>query len=613
MQLGDIANQAAAGNGKPLDGVRVLALEQMQALPYATQLLTRLGADVVKIESISGGDSGRGSLPAMTDPAGRRVGATFLRNNLSKRSICIDLKSPEGRQLVLDLAPRFDVVAENFKAGTLDRLGLGWDDISAVAPRTIYLSVSGFGATGSPYDRWPAYAPIAEAMSGIYEFKRQGDEPPMVAPMGGLGDIGSGLFATIGVLAALRHRDATGRGQRVDVAMLDAMVAITDIVTNFWSMGLRNGELGPLIMHGFRAGDGWFIIQVGRENQFAKLVEVIGHPEWATDPRFAERQGWIDHLDTVLRPAIEGWLSLDRARDLVRLGGQDFGTLKSQASSRDFKPVPLGVRASMTIKNTLRTLDSRNVIARLDGRDPQLKSEYVIYSAHWDHLGIGPAVNGDTIYNGAKDNAVGVAGMLEVARAFTKLPTPPRRSILFLALTAEEQGLLGSQYYAVTPLHPLARTVANINIDGMNVNGRTRDLTLVGYGASELDDYARDAAGEQGRIIRADPEPEKGFYYRSDHFNFAKQGIPALDPDEGLDYIGKSREFGEQARAEWNERDYHQPSDVVRSSWDLTGALEDLKVFLAVGYRVAEADAMPEWKPGNEFKARRDEMLKGRK
>ncbi len=307
VQLGDIANQAAAGNGKPLDGVRVLALEQMQALPYATQLLTRLGADVVKIESISGGDSGRGSLPAMTDPEGRRVGATFLRNNLSKRSICIDLKSPEGRQLVLDLAPRFDVVAENFKAGTLDRLGLGWDDISAVAPRTIYLSVSGFGATGSPYDRWPAYAPIAEAMSGIYEFKRQGDEPPLVAPMGGLGDIGSGLFATIGVLAALRHRDATGRGQRVDVAMLDAMVAITDIVTNFWSMGLRNGELGPLIMHGFRAGDGWFIIQVGRENQFAKLVEVIGHPEWATDPRFAERQGWIDHLDTVLRPAIEGW------------------------------------------------------------------------------------------------------------------------------------------------------------------------------------------------------------------------------------------------------------------------------------------------------------------
>lgn len=307
MELGDVANEAAASFGKPLDGVRVLALEQMQALPWATQLLARLGADVVKVEHPRGGDSGRGAVPAMTDPDGRSVGATFLRNNLNKRSICIDLKSPEGRQLVLDLASRFDVVAENSKAGAMDRLGLGWGDISAAAPRAIYLSVSGFGATGSPYDRWPAYAPIAEAMSGIYEFKRPGDDPPVVAPMGGLGDIGSALFATVGVLAALRQRDATGRGQLVDVAMLDAMVAICDLVPNFWSMGLRNGQLGPLIMHGFRAADGWFIVQVGRENQFAKLVEAIGHPEWVDDPRFADRQGWIDHLDDVLRPGIEQW------------------------------------------------------------------------------------------------------------------------------------------------------------------------------------------------------------------------------------------------------------------------------------------------------------------
>lgn len=307
MQLGDVANEAAASLGKPLDGVRVLALEQMQALPWATQLLGRLGAEVVKVEHPKGGDSGRGSVPAMTDPEGRSVGATFLRNNLNKRSICVDLKSPEGRQLVLDLAPKFDIVAENSKAGAMDRLGLGWEDISAAAPRTIYLSVSGFGATGSPYDRWPAYAPIAEAMSGIYEFKRTGDEPPVVAPMGGLGDIGSALFATVGVLAALRHRDATGKGQRVDVAMLDAMVAICDLVPNFWSMGLRNGELGPLIMHGFQAADGWFIVQVGREHQFAQLVQAIGHPEWIDDERFATRQGWIDHMDDLLRPAIEAW------------------------------------------------------------------------------------------------------------------------------------------------------------------------------------------------------------------------------------------------------------------------------------------------------------------
>ncbi len=309
MRLGDVANEGAAGFGKPLDGVRVLALEQMQALPYATQLLARLGADVIKVEHPRGGDSGRGSLPAMTDPEGRSVGATFLRNNLDKRSIAVDLKHPQGRQLVLDLAAHVDVVCENSKAGAMDRLGLGWDDVHAVAPRAIYLSVNGFGSSGSPYDRWPAYAPIAEAMSGIYEFKRQGDDPPLVAPVGGLGDIGSALFATVGVLAALRHRDATGRGQRVDVAMLDAMVAMCDLVPNFWSMGLRNGQLGPLIMHGFRAADGWFIVQVGREPQFAALVAAVGHPEWADDDRFATRQGWIDHLDDVLRPAIEGWAS----------------------------------------------------------------------------------------------------------------------------------------------------------------------------------------------------------------------------------------------------------------------------------------------------------------
>ena len=308
MRLGDIANPGALGNGKPLDGVRILALEQMQALPYATQLLARLGAEVVKVENPHGGDLGRGSQPAMTAPDGRSVGATFLRNNLNKRSICIDLKSDVGRDLVLRLAPRFDVVAENSKAGAMARLGLGYDDVAAVHPSVVYLSVSGFGSTvESPYDSWPAFAPIVEAMSGIYELKRRGDEPPLVAPVGALGDIGSGLYAVIGVLAALRHRDATGEGQHVDIAMYDAMVAMTDIVTSFWSLGLRGGNLAPLIMDGFRAADGWFIVQVGREPQFAKLADLVGQPDWVDDPRFAERQGWVQHLDDVIRPAVEAW------------------------------------------------------------------------------------------------------------------------------------------------------------------------------------------------------------------------------------------------------------------------------------------------------------------
>ena len=310
---------------RPLDGVRVLALEQMQSLPFATQLLARLGADVVKVEPVGKGESGRSSMPFMRDPEGRMVGATFLRNNLNKRSICVDLKSPQGRELVLALAPRFDVVAENSKAGSMTKLGLGYDDVAAVHPACIFVSVSGFGNTvETPYASWPAYAAIVEAMSGIYELKREGDRPPAVVPMGALGDISTALYATIGILAALRHRDRTGRGQYLDVAMLDSVVAMTDIVTNFWSMGLRDGATGPLIMHGFQADDGWFVLQVGREEQFARLAEAVGHPEWVDDERLATRQGWIDHLDDVLRPGIEGWAAgrskLDACRALSDAG-----------------------------------------------------------------------------------------------------------------------------------------------------------------------------------------------------------------------------------------------------------------------------------------------------
>jgi formyl-CoA transferase len=312
MRLGEIANAGVAARGKPLDGVRVLSFEQMQALPFATQLLARLGAEVVKVESPAG-DLGRTSAPTMTDPQGRPVGATFLRNNLNKASLCVDLKHERGRELVLRLSAGFDVVAESFRPGAMGALGLAYEDFAAVNPAVIYASVSGFGPVSgngdgaSPYAGWPALAPIVEAMSGIYEMKRSGDEPPVVAPVGGLGDLSTALFATIGILAALRDRDRTGEGQQVDVAMLDATIAMTDVVTNFWSMGMNGGDIGPLILDGFRARDGWFIVQVAREQQFTRLVDFIGRPEWALDPRFATRQGWVDHLEDVLRPAIEGW------------------------------------------------------------------------------------------------------------------------------------------------------------------------------------------------------------------------------------------------------------------------------------------------------------------
>ena len=310
MELGAITNPDAVQYGKPLEGVRILALEQMQALPYATQLLARLGADVVKVESVKGGDLGRGSQPGITDPDGRFVGATYLRNNLDKKSICVDLKAPEGKQLILDLAPKFDIVAENFKGGALSRMGLGYDDIAAVHPGVIYLSVSGFGNTvETPYDGWPAYAAVAEAMSGIYDYKLEPGRPPAVSPVGALGDIGTALFGTIGILAALRHRDRTGLGQYIDVAMFDAMVSMTDLVTNFWSLGLRPapGQGLAMVLDGFGASNGWFIIQVGREHEFERLANLVGKPEWLTDERLSTRAGWREHMDDILRPGVKEW------------------------------------------------------------------------------------------------------------------------------------------------------------------------------------------------------------------------------------------------------------------------------------------------------------------
>ena len=335
-----------------------------------------------------------------------------------------------------------------------------------------------------------------------------------------------------------------------------------------------------------------------------------GYPFSVVQGNLSEKFDLVTPDKNMGRASIEGWVTLDAAKRILKMAGQDFDALKKQAATREFKPVPLGLQASLAISNKMRTIDSRNVVARLEGSDPQLKDEYVVYSAHWDHYGVGTPVKGDKIYNGALDNASGVSTVLEIASAFTKVQPAPKRSILFLMVTAEEQGLLGSQYYSVTPIYPLAKTAANINIDGINQWGRTKDITLIGLGASDLDDYVQDAAAEQNRTVRPDPEPEKGFYYRSDHFNFAKQGVPALDPDSGVDFIGKPPEYGKEKRDEYTKVDYHQPSDEVKPDWDLSGAAEDAELFFAVGYRIANADSLPDWKPGNEFKAKRDAILK---
>lgn len=311
------------------------------------------------------------------------------------------------------------------------------------------------------------------------------------------------------------------------------------------------------------------------------------------------------------RAAIEGWMTRPQAEALFKMAGKDFDELKKTAVTHDFRPVPLGVNAQLTLHNKIRTVDSVNLVGKIEGSDTKLKNQYVIYTAHWDHLGIGPAVNGDKIYNGALDNASGVSGMMEIARAFKKVQPPPKRSILFLSVTAEEKGLLGSEYYSVHPLYPLAQTLANINLDGMNLDGKTRDIVAVGLGMSTLDDVLKKAAAEQGRVVKADAEPEKGFYYRSDHFNFAKQGVPALDTDSGIDYVGRPEGWGIEKRNEYTQNNYHKPSDEVKPDWNFSGAVEDLDLLFEVGYRVANGDRFPTWSPGTEFKAKRDKMMQG--
>jgi Zn-dependent M28 family amino/carboxypeptidase len=309
--------------------------------------------------------------------------------------------------------------------------------------------------------------------------------------------------------------------------------------------------------------------------------------------------------------AMEGWLTLDAAQRLFAACGQDFATLKRAAVSRDFHPVAFGAKASFTIDSTLRNVDSRNVIAKLTGSDPKLRDEYVVYSAHWDHLGRNPALKGDQIYNGADDNASGSAMLLEVAQTLAALPAAqrPKRTVIFLSVTAEEKGLLGSRFYARNPLYPLAKTLANINTDGANYHGPTRDITVIGSGASTLDDLAAEVARGQGRTITPDPNPERGRYYRSDHFEFAKVGVPALYPKRGSDYLDKPAGWGLKFEADFDLKDYHKVSDEVRPDWTFEGGAQDAAFLVEMLRRVADGDAWPEWRPGNEFKARRDAML----
>jgi Zn-dependent M28 family amino/carboxypeptidase len=341
----------------------------------------------------------------------------------------------------------------------------------------------------------------------------------------------------------------------------------------------RQGAAGALIIHETPfAGYGWEVV----------------------------RDSWSGEQFDIARPdkgestvPMQGWITKDVAMSLFKSAGLDFDDLKKKALQQDFKPIPLGIKASVDIKNKSRTVDSKNVVGVLEGSEKP--DEYVIFTAHWDHLGIDKTLKGDQIYNGAVDNASGVATIMEIAHTATQIRPRPKRSLVFMAVTGEEQGLLGSEYYADNPIFPLNKTLANLNIDEANVFGRDNNqIQVIGYGYTTLEDILKDVSAEQGRTVVPNPEPEKGGYFRSDHFSLAKKGVPALDTKsatvEDLNVFEATR--------------YHKPADEYDPNWNMAIAAKDADAFLEIAVRVANGDKWPEWKPGTEFRAIREESLK---
>ena len=313
-------------------------------------------------------------------------------------------------------------------------------------------------------------------------------------------------------------------------------------------------------------------------------------------------------------PSVAGWLNEAKARSLLQASGYTLDDLKQQALSRDFHPIDLKQTVSFDIKKDMRDVDSRNVVGKIAGSDPKLKDEVLVISAHWDHLGWDPALPGtkhDQVYHGALDNASGISGLVALAKAFKALPNPPKRTVLFVATTAEEKGLLGAQYYAAHPLYPLKKTVADINIDGLNIIGKTRDIEIVGSGNTTLEDDLAKAAAAEGRVTRPDSRPEHGGFYRADQLEFARVGVPVLYTENGEEGIDDPAGYKAKVEAYIAKR-YHNPLDQITPDWNFDSAVDDVGLLFRVGYDVAQGKVTPHWKDGSEFKAIRDKMMSGK-
>jgi Zn-dependent M28 family amino/carboxypeptidase len=357
-----------------------------------------------------------------------------------------------------------------------------------------------------------------------------------------------------------------------------------------YEQAARLGAAGAIVIHTTpSAGYKWQVVQTSNTGELFSLPAEPGEPPLP----------------------VKAWATEEACRKIARLGGQDLDALRVAAERRDFKPVPLGVSLSLTLKNRVARKRTANVIGKIPGGDPALAAEAVLYTAHHDHLGKKAEAKpgADAVYNGALDNASGVATILAVAQAMKALPRPPKRTVYFATVAAEEQGLLGSKYLAAHLPVPAGRLAANINVDGMNIWGRARDVVMIGLGKSSLDDYVRALAGLQGRKVVGDQFPDRGFFYRSDQFNFAKVGVPAAYFSAGTDIVGKPAGWGREQRERFEATDYHQPSDELRPDWDFSGAVEDAQLAFYLGLKVANAPRMPAWKPGDEFEAARKKAL----
>lgn len=348
----------------------------------------------------------------------------------------------------------------------------------------------------------------------------------------------------------------------------------------------RQGAAGCLIIHEtVPAGYPWLVVR----------------NSWSGASLYLDKSGDEFQSDIV------GWITREAAIRIFEASDQDMKNYSEKSRSSDFKPFSLGLNASVSVQNKIKKDMSKNVIAKITGS--KRPDEVVIYSAHWDHLGIGPEIDGDSIYNGAHDNATGTATLLGIAEAFSK-STQPERTVVFLAVTAEEQGLLGSKHYAENPIYPVAKSVANINMDGITYLGKMKDLTVVGHGQSELEDLAREVAEKQGRYVIPDPDAGKGYFFRSDHFQFAKVGIPALYASGSYEHMTKGVDYVKEKNLEYLGTAYHRPQDEYdATTWVFDGMALDGQLMLEVGARVANSELWPKWKEGSEFKAIREKSM----